>query len=127
MHLKSIFRWLLAIAFIFAGVNHFLNPDFYLAMMPPYLPYHLELVYISGVFEALGGIGVLIPALRRYAGYGLIALLIAVFPANLQMLLNQIQAAGYTGFTYALMARLPLQLLMIAWVVWVTKPEPPRA
>lgn len=127
MHLKTVFRWLLALAFVFAGVNHFLSPDFYLAMMPPYLPLHLELVYISGVFEVLGGVGVLIPAVRRYAGYGLIALLVAVFPANVQMLLNQIQAAGYTGFTYALMLRLPLQLLVIAWVLWVTRPAPARA
>lgn len=127
MQPKTAFRWLLAIAFIFAGANHFRNPDFYLAMMPPYLPYHLELVYISGVFEVLGGIGVLIPSARRYAGYGLIALLIAVFPANVQMLLNQIEAAGYTGFTYALMARLPLQIVMIAWVVWVCRPDPARA
>jgi uncharacterized membrane protein len=107
---------LLAILFIAAGIMHFVNPGFYLKMMPPYLPYHLELVYISGVFEILGGIGILVPFARKFSGYGLIALLIAVFPANIQMLINHINAGGSTGATIALIIRLPIQILLIYWV-----------
>jgi len=80
---RQIFRYLLAIFFVGAGVMHFVSPDFYVAIMPPYLPWHLPLVWISGGFEILGGIGVLFPhPLRRWAGWGLVALLVAVFPAK---------------------------------------------
>ena len=74
--------------FELGGVNHFLNPDFYVAMMPPYLPAHVALVWVSGVFEMLGGISVLVPTVRARAGWGLVLLLVAVFPANLHMALN---------------------------------------
>jgi len=107
---------LLAILFVTAGIMHFVNPQFYLNMMPPYLPYHLELVYISGVFEILGGVGVLVPFSRKFSGYGLIALLIAVFPANIQMLINHINAGGSSAGTIALIIRLPIQILLIYWI-----------
>ena len=72
---------LLAIAMVGAGSNHFVAPDFYLPMMPPWLPWHTELVAISGVFEVLGGLGVL-PLQTRCCGLGPIALLIAVYPPS---------------------------------------------
>ena len=77
--LKKISCWLLVVFFVAAGANHFIAPKFYLKIMPPYLPWHLALVYISGVVEIAGGIDVLIPGTRRLAAWGLIALLIAVF------------------------------------------------
>ncbi len=102
--------------FAFTGVSHFTNPDFFTAIVPPYLPAPLALVYISGVFEVLGGVGIWIPALRRAAGWGLIALLIAVFPANLHMAMNPDQ---YSDVPYwGLLLRLPLQAVLIAWVYW---------
>ncbi len=108
---------LLALLFIVAGINHFASPDFYLKIMPPYLPWPLALVYVSGFFEVLGGIGLAVPRLRRAAGWGLIALLIAVFPANLHMVVH---ADDFPAIPYwALVARLPLQGLLIAWVWWV--------
>ena len=76
-------RWVLAALFVAAGALHFLVPGVYLRIMPP--PYPRALVYISGATEVLGGVGVLIPATRRWAGWGLIALLVAVFPANIHM------------------------------------------
>ena len=85
-------------------------------MMPPYLPWPERLVQISGVFEIAGGIGVLIPQFQRAAGWGLIALLVAVFPANLHVALN-----GWPEMEIApwiLWWRLPLQLFLIAWVYW---------
>ncbi len=115
----------LAVFFIAAGVNHFLNPDFYVRIMPPYLPAHLELVYLSGLFEILGGIAVLLPALRALAGWGLVLLLVAVYPANLHMALHPELFPEMSST--ALYARLPLQLVFIVWVYWATRPEPPSA
>ncbi|MGJ3240515.1 MAG: DoxX family protein [Anaerolineae bacterium] len=112
--------WIVALVFIVAGINHFINPQFYVAIMPQYLPYHLELVYLSGFFEIAGGVGVLIPAIRRLAVWGLIALLIAVFPANLHMALNAPAFADIAP-AWVLYLRLPLQLVMIIWVWWSWK------
>jgi uncharacterized membrane protein len=100
--------------FIAAGINHFVNPKFYLAIMPDYLPAHQELVDASGVAEMLGGAALLHPATRRFGAWWLIATLVAVFPANVHMALHP---ERYTKIPRAgLHARLPVQLLFIAWV-----------
>ena len=112
-------RWLLAAFFVFGGINHFRDPAFYLSMMPPALPFPEALNQISGVCEILGGIGVLVPRTRRFAGWGLIALLIAVFPANIYAALNG-SIAGLNAPSWTLWARLPFQLLFILWVWAVT-------
>jgi uncharacterized membrane protein len=109
--------------FITSGILHFVRPEFFSQIMPPYLPWHLELVYISGFFEILGGIGLLVPALRRTACWGLITLLIAVFPANVQMTLNWCENYGWCVLTFLSIARLPLQPLLIFWV-WLSCKEP---
>jgi uncharacterized membrane protein len=109
-------RALLAGFFIVAGVLHFVFPGVYLRVMPPYLPAPLALVYISGACEIAGGIGVLVRSLRRYAGWGLVALLIAVFPANVYMAMNHIMLTPWLAW-----ARLPLQGLLIWWVVRCTQ------
>ena len=75
----------MSVLFIAAGVNHFVSPDFYLKIVPGYLPWPLALVYVSGFFEVVGGIGVAVPKLRRAAVWRLLALLVAVFPANVHM------------------------------------------
>ncbi len=109
--------------FVGAGIGHFLNADFFVAIMPPYLPAHLELVYLSGVFEILGGIAVLIPRLRVLAGWGLILLLLAVYPANIHMTVNPELFPDVS--TAALYARLPMQFLFLAWAYWATRPDSP--
>jgi uncharacterized membrane protein len=113
---------LLALAGVFfaAGVNHFVNPYFYVRIMPPYLPAHLELVYLSGFFEILGGITVLVPIIRALAGWGLVLLLLAVYPANVHMALHPELFPEMSPF--ALYARLPFQFLFIAWAYWATRP-----
>lgn len=111
-----VLRTLLALFFVAAGTMHFLRPAAYLHMMPPHLPYHLLLVYLSGLGEIAGGVGVLVPRLRRIAGYGLIFLLIAVFPANIHMAVNHISPSGVILPDWLLWLRLPLQALLIAWV-----------
>jgi len=112
----------LALFFISAGIGHFVNTDFYLSIMPPYLPAHLELVYVSGVFELLGGLAVLLRPTRRLAGYGLIALLLAVFPANIHMAVNPEEYLAGGMPLWGLYARLPLQFVMMAWTWWATQP-----
>ena len=120
MHIiKEILKYILASGFVFAGINHFLNTDFYLRMMPPVLPAHLFLVQISGVFEIALGTMLLIPKFTRVAAFGLIALLIAVLPANIFMA----QHPGlFPEFSRAaLYIRLPLQLVLIIWAAWYCK------
>jgi uncharacterized membrane protein len=116
---KSVIRYLLAALFLFAGVMHFVHPQHFVEIVPSFLPQPLLLVWISGVFEILGGIGLCIPQIRRLAAYGLIALLIAVFPANINMAINNINFNG-TLPTFALWLRLPLQFVLIACVWWST-------
>ncbi len=111
----------IATLFIGAGVLHFVVPSTYERIMPRVLPYPRELVYLSGVFEIIGGFAVLPLRTRRLAGYGLIALLIAVFPANVQMLLNARSANASLYALVLLWLRLPLQLLLIAWVRKTTR------
>jgi len=112
----------MALFFIGAGTLHFTNASFYLTIMPTILPYPLALVYLSGAFEILGGIGVLVPACRRVAGYGLIALLIAVFPANIKMFADHIHE-GISPVTVALFLRLPLQIAFIVIVNRLTRSQ----
>jgi uncharacterized membrane protein len=121
--LRGILRVLLAIAFVGVGVLHFVRPGGFEQIVPPYLPRALALVYISGFFEILGGCGMLIPPLRRIAGWGLIALLIAVFPANLHMALNNVQPEGTSLSPLVLWLRLPFQLVFIVWVWWCAKDD----
>lgn len=122
--IKRVLLYVMGAFYVFAGVNHFLNPDFYVQIMPPYLPWHLELVWLSGVAEILCGVGVLIPQTRVIAAWATIALLIAVFPANLHVALNDVPMVGQTeGAGLLNWVRLPFQLLFIAWAWWYTRGE----
>lgn len=107
---------LIALIFIGSGVLHLVKPEYYMRIMPPWLPAPLALVLISGVFEMLGGVGVLVPATRVAAGWGLIALVVAVFPANIQMLLNAHAAHASALWMAGLVARLPLQPALVYWI-----------
>ncbi|MEP6507919.1 MAG: DoxX family protein [Gemmatimonadales bacterium] len=108
--------FLLSILFIVAGLMHFVVPNRYMGIMPPWIPYQLEMVYVSGVAEFLGGVGLVLPRFRKTAGFGLILLLIAVFPANVQMLGNAMRDGGSLLYIALLFLRLPLQPLLIVWV-----------
>lgn len=116
---KIIFKWIFGIVFIFAGLNHFINPDFYLRIMPPYLPWHIFLVQLSGIIEIVLGILLLIPKFTRLAAWGLIALLVAVFPANIYMAMNTELFADLNPMLIYL--RLPIQFVLIMWAFWFTK------
>lgn len=117
--LKKLTRYLFGVFFIAAGVNHFINPGFYIRMMPAYLPWHAELVAISGVAEAVLGAMLLVPQFQVIAAWGLIALLLAVFPANVNMTMHP--ELYPTISQTALWIRLPIQGLLIAWAYWYTR------
>ncbi len=108
--------FLLSILFGAAGLMHFVIPNRYVGIMPAWIPYQLELVYISGVAEFLGGVGLLLPRFRKAAGVGLIILLIAVFPANVQMLSNAMKDGSSAIYITLLFFRLPLQPMLIVWI-----------
>jgi uncharacterized membrane protein len=111
---KSVF----AALFVLAGVGHFVAPDFYLRIMPPYLPWHRPLVLVSGVFEVALGVLLLVPRFSRLAAWGLIALLVAVFPANIYVYQNQ-QMFPLNPLLHLL--RLPMQGVLILWAFAYTR------
>lgn len=116
--LKTTFATL----FLFSGTNHFLHPELFLRIMPPYLPFQQELVYLSGGCEILLGALLLIPRFSRLAAWGLIALLIAVFPSNVFMAAHP---ELYPNLNLALLwLRLPVQGALIAWAWTYTRPRP---
>ena len=117
MTIKTISQWLLSLLMVFAGVMHFVNPAFFLKIMPPCLPFHWELVHVSGVCEVVLGILLLIPRFSRFAAWGIIALLIAVFPANIYLYQHQeiVPASPTVHFL-----RLLLQGVLIGMAYWHT-------
>lgn len=119
--IESILKVIFALIFISAGILHFVKSDLFVKIMPPVFPFPLFWVYLSGVFEFVLGVMLLIPRYTRIAAWGLIGLLIAVFPANVYMAMNpQI----FSEFSPAVLyARLPLQIVLIAWASWFTKPN----
>ncbi|MCX6953095.1 MAG: DoxX family protein [Verrucomicrobia bacterium] len=118
--LRTGARWLLAGFFIAAGANHFRTPGIYLGMMPSWLPWPEAMNAVSGAAEILGGIGLLVPWVwaRRLAGWGLLALLVAVFPANVHVAL-QGKMPGTDFSPVVLWWRLPFQAVFMGWVWWV--------
>lgn len=119
--MKIVLKWLLCIFMVGSGVNHFLNAQFYLRMMPPYLPWHLALVYLSGVVEIGLGVLLVIPRFTKLAAWGIIALLVAIFPANIYMSTNPQNFPEFNAT--GLLIRLPFQALFIVWAFWFTRDE----
>lgn len=114
-------RVILAILFVIAGVMHFVIPQAYLRIMPPYLPSPLLLVGISGAAEILGGAGLLIPLTRHFAAWGLVALLIAVLPANIYTATAHLPLPGLAGQSWVQWMRVPLQIPLIYWAWLYTR------
>lgn len=119
--IKTISKFVLALFMIGAGIMHFVNPSFFLKIMPLYLPLHKELVLLSGVFKVLLGVLLLVPQYSRWAAWGIVALLIAVFPANLHVYQRQ-ELIAASSLVHLL--RLPLQGVFILWAYWHTKRTP---
>ena len=111
-------RLALTALFFVAGVGHFTRTSGFERIVPPHLPHPRTLVYVSGIFEILGAVGILLPATRLIAGWGLVALLVAVFPANLYMATAGIKIGNFPPEPWMAWARLPLQAVLIALVIW---------
>lgn len=121
---KQVLLWLMGLVYLSAGIMHFANSAFFVRIVPDYLPWHLGLVYLSGVCEIALGVLVWLPATRGLAAWGIIALLIAVFPANINMLVHRIpMQEGMPPNVLALWLRLPLQGVLIAWAWWYTRSD----
>jgi uncharacterized membrane protein len=116
--LALVGKWVFAALFIAGGILHFVKTEFYMRIMPPYLPYHRALVLLSGVFEVVLGVLLLVPTSSRLAAWGLIALLVAVFPANVYMYQHPEKFALSPTL---LLLRLPLQLVLILWAYAYTR------
>jgi uncharacterized membrane protein len=110
----------MAVLMVAAGVMHFVAPAAYARIVPRWLPAPRTLVFVSGVFEILGGLGLLPPSTRSFSAWGLIALFIAVFPANVNMAINRIGFGRKPPPQWILWARLPLQGLLVAWAYALT-------
>jgi uncharacterized membrane protein len=120
---RAKLRVALAAMFLLSASSRLFSPETLLQMIPPSLPLRHEALYISGAFEALGAIGLLVPGLRRPAGLGLALLLLLVFPANLNVALNNLQIEGYPGSPFYQWARLPIQAVLVWLALWVSRPE----
>ena len=115
--IKSFLIIISSIFYVIVGIKHFIEPEYFLSIVPRYLPYHLELVYISGLFEILFGLLILFPKYRYYGAIGLILLLVAVFPANIYLAQSK-EAQEALGATQEIATwRLPIQGILI-WIAY---------
>lgn len=121
--IKRVTMYLMGAFYIFAGANHFLNPDFYISIMPHYLPWHAPLVYLSGVAEIICGVLLFVRRTRVLGAWLTIALLIAVFPANIHTAMNPEQFDFATPIGHYI--RLPFQGVLILWAYWYTRSDKP--
>ena len=117
---KAVLRYMLAIFFVFAGINHFVRPDFYINIMPDYLPLHRELVFLSGVTEIIAGVLVAIPATARWGAWLIVAHLVVFMTVHVHMVVH---ADRYADVPLgALYFRIVMQFVLIAWALWYTRP-----
>jgi uncharacterized membrane protein len=119
--LNQIGLALFAGMFIVSGLSHWFFPELYTRIVPPFLPWRPELVWMSGAFEILGGVGALLPLSRRGAAFGLTILLIAMFPANIYVAIYHVPFRGVLGEAWVQWLRLPLQIPLIIWALCYTK------
>ena len=119
-------RAALALFMVAAGVLHFAATGAYVRIMPDYLPWHRELVYLSGAFQILFGLGLLWRKTRQAAGLCIILLFLAVLPANINMALRDIQPASFQIPAFLLWARVPFQFVLIYWAWRVSRPASSR-
>ncbi len=129
IRLKRPLLYVMASIYIIAGITHFIIPGAFAQIVPPQLPYPVALAYLSGVAEIALGVGLLHPRTRKLAAWGIIAMLIAIFPANIYMAVSDVTVTGVFGRTLdpspaVRWGRLPFQGVLIVWAWWYTRPMP---
>ena len=124
MSFKIVTIYIMSIFYIQIGIKHFTNVEWFMKIMPPYLPYHKELVYLSGIFEIIFGLMILFEKTRFWGSWGLILLLLAVYPANIYLAFNQEpqELIGISSFA-ASWIRLPIQFILIGIAYWHSKTD----
>lgn len=120
-HRKRVVRMLCGLSMVLIGVLHFAAPDGFVKIVPAWLPAPLALVLVSGFFEILGGIGLFVRRAHRAAAFGLIALYVSVFPANINMAIHGIQPDGIHLPGFVLWLRLPFQFVFIGVAWWLSR------
>ena len=120
-YIKLLTIYFMSISYTYVGVRHFIDPDFFLAIMPNYLPYHLEFVYLSGIAEISFGILLFFKKTRTFAAYGLIILLVSVFPANIHLVESELSQSILGATKTQTIIRLPFQILFISLAYWHSK------
>lgn len=130
--LRRPLRYVMGCLYVLTGTMHFVEPDAYAQIVPPRLPRPLAIVYVSGAAEMVLGVGVMVERTRRAAAWGLVALLVAVFPANVYMATHDVVLEGVPEWARdppdaVLWARLPLQAVLVVWAWWYTRPPPEQA
>ena len=120
LYVKAAMRYLLAIFFVMAGVNHLVSPDFYISLMPDYLPLHRELVLLSGVTEIIAGVLVAIPATARWGAWFIVAHLVVFMTVHVHMVVHADRYADVP--LWGLYFRIVMQFVLIAWALWYTRP-----
>jgi len=120
--IKSASIFIMSFFYVSVGIQHFIDPGWFVQIMPPYLPFHYQAVYLSGFFEILFGAMLLFEKTRYPAAWGLMSLLIAVYPANIYLAFNQVpqKALGYSAFSVSWI-RLPMQFVFFALAYWHSK------
>lgn len=129
---KRPLLYVMSFIYVIAGLTHFVVPELYVQIVPPYLPFPLGLVYLSGIAEAVFGAGLVFERTRRLAAWGIIGVLIAVFPANVYMATSDVVIQGTPGGTAdpseaARWGRLPIQVVLVLWAWWYTRSMPEDA
>ena len=119
-------RIALSVFFAFTGIGHFIKTDALVSMLPPSFPARLPMIYLTGIFEILGAIGIWIPRLRKLTGICLIVMLVAVFPANIYGAMQRVPFGGHEIGPLYLLGRVPVQLLLIAWIYFSTVADSSR-
>ena len=120
---KQTFRGVLSVCIIIVGITHFLFPEPFIKIVPGLLPYPAAIVYVSGFLEILGGIGLLVPATSKAAAWCLLLLFIAVYPANINMAVNNIHLENVPDGNWFQAIRLPFQFVLFAWAYWLAQPD----
>ena len=114
--IKTVTIFIMSFFYVLVGIDHFKNPDWYIKIIPPVLPFKLEMVYFSGLFEILFGFLLLFKKTRKISGWGLVFLLLAVYPANIYLAITNGEAMNTTA--YIAWGRLPIQFLLIGLAYW---------
>ncbi len=120
-YIKLLTIYFMSISYTYVGIRHFIDPDFFLAIMPNYLPFHLGFVYLSGIAEVSFGVLLFFKKTRTFASYGLIILLISVFPANLHLVESELSQSILGVTKNQTIMRLPFQILFISLAYWHSK------